>query len=507
MYFFDGVYGTLTGSGDNMHNENALVYWTTDPNDTTVGNLPIIQIKINGEDIYTNTVSGGVRPLPHTLHTPLTDLKVGDIILTNFAFDQYIDTSNTEYANPLYPGMFDSLTCRQPAMGRVIQAADTSNDTPCIVDFKPSKPNVGHGLKLITTDTYSATPEDTMVGLDLMTERPMMNGDISIYVNPANISGINALDKTGMSNRHTRANTHDKHLYTVYPTGKSNDLLDRYDNEIALDSAFIMPNFSLCVIPGYEFTQHPMERPIVNWNGSSPMGNDSYSLEHGSWSMIGVNLAKTMWGGSHATHPWDTVANARNISGLRVNTDEDELHESWFGFGNDTESELYYKQSGGLSVNVGSFLGIGSEEELANTTPVDQRYYYNEGKVNVRVNKMQGLYDSGANKLAVNIAGGYSYAPEGVTHNWLEGGLTFVDGGTRAPAHGVLAVNTAEEASGLGIKNSYRVNVRHTNWNNRVTADTFNNVLVVKPAKFTESSAERAPLTMSGLEVHRQIQE
>ena len=451
VYFFDGVYGTLTGSGDNMHNENALVYWTTDPSDTTEGNLPIIEIYVN--DVSINKASSGGGTV-NTLHTSQS-LKEGDIIITNFSYVSYFNPDDPVYINKTYPKIIDALTCCQPAMGRVVQGATAETDNTYIVKFYTMKPNVSHGLKLISTNTYNLqSPADTAIGLDLMTATPVMSDNTTIYPAKTNISGINAMDQYVLNRREPESRSTTKKICTIFPTGKSANILDQSDGKIPSSSAYIMPNFSMCVIPGYIFVNHGYGQGV----------------------------------------------------GLRVNNDEELITESWLGHGSGS-TKIADLHSGGVSVNVGDFLGIGTAEEITSTSYSDRENYYDEGKVNVRIDKMKGLYGVTGNRLAVNIAGGYSYAPEGVAHNWLEGGLTFVDGGTRAPAQGVLAVNTAEEASGLGIKNSYKVNIRHVNWDNRVLTDTFNNVLVVKPAKFTESLAERAPLTKSGLEVHNQIQE
>jgi len=503
VYFFDGVYGTLTGEGTGMHNIDALVYWSNDPHDTTESNLPILNITINGQAIGMTSTAGG-DPV-YTLHHPSDlPLKVGDIILTNFAFDQYINPDDASHReNVLYPRMLDSLTCRQPSLGVVTQVADTTNDTPCIIDFKPRRPNVGHGLKLIITDSASGVgPEDSEIGLDLMEGTITMGDGTNIDTNDGNnVSGINAIDKHDPISRSPRS-SQAKHLYTVYPTGKSSDLIG---GSIDVDSSFILPNFSMCIIPS-ALNKASSEPAIKNWNPTSPMSNTHAGEVLGNarkFNMVGVNLAKVIMDTNVGD---DDHAFARNVSGLRVNTSDDLFDDEWYGYGSGIDTIPNYLTSGGISVNVGDFLGIGTPTELS-AAPAEKGSYYNEGKVNVRIDRMQGLNGVAGNRLAVNIAGGYSYAPEGITHNWLEGGLTFVDGGTRAPAQGVLAVNTAEEASGLGIKNSYRVNVRHTNWGNRIMADTFNNVLVVKPAKFTESSTERASLTKSGLEVHKQIQE
>lgn len=504
VYFFDGIYGTLTGEGGNMRNENALVYWTY-PQDSTESELPILEITMNGQAIGMTSTAGG-DPV-NTLHLhPDLELKVGDIILTNFAFDpQYINPADPGHREGvLYPRMLDSLTCRQPSLGVVTRAADTTINQSCVIDFKPQRPNVGHGLKLIITDSATGTgPVDSEIGLDLMESTVGMDGNPTPIDSNSenNVSGINAIDKHDPMSRSPR--TTPKHLYTVYPTGKSSDLIG---GSINIDSSFIIPNFSMCVIPANVFNKASGEPIIKNWNPTSPMTNThaGETLGHArKFNMVGVNLTKVIMDTNVGDEDY---AFARNVSGLRVNTSDDSFDEDWYGFSTDGSSIPNYPTSGGISVNVGDFLGIGTPTELS-ASPAEKGSYYNEGKVNVRIDRMQGLNGVAGNKLAVNLAGGYQYAPEGVTHNWLEGGLTFVNGGTRAPGQGLLAVNTAEEASGLGIKNSYNVNYKYLNWGNRLEVDTYSNVLGVKPAKFAESSVLRSGLTKSGLEVHTHIQE
>ena len=499
VYFFDGVYGTLVGSGASMHNENALVYWSNNPSDTTAGTLPIIRIRINGVDVQTYSSSGS---RPDTLHTEQT-LKVGDIILTNFSYDQYQDPDAVKL-HALYYKMIDSLTCRQPAIGRVIQAADVDTNTPCIVNFFPCKPNASHGLKLIETDSYDAGPTDTTIGIDELKVVPTMSDDTPIYNRATNLSGLNVLDK------HNRNDTaygepYDKTLVTVFPTGRSNNLLTDTDKHVEDESMFVLPNMSLCVIPGYEFTEVGQSggaisetRPIVNWNASSPFNGSSISkaVDRFNWNMLGINLEKKMFGGDHIY--------ARNISGLRVNYDTDTLQESWFGFGPNGETPSYFTHSGGLSVNVGQFLEIGTPEELEDPNHSTVAEFYEEGKVNVRIDRSKGLYDSGTNTLGINIAEGNVYNAEGETSvTWKEGGLHFVDAGESNPGHNLLAVNTGRNGSGLSIRNLYNVGVTYERYGNDKHTIYSDNVTAVQPHRF-ESTFYNAN-DSSAIEVHNKL--
>jgi hypothetical protein len=198
--------------------------------------------------------------------------------------------------------------------------------------------------------------------------------------------------------------------------------------------------------------------------------------------MMGVNLEKMTWGG---TDPGtNNHAHARNISGLRVNTDDSVLSETWFGYSDQDTSAGISAHSGGLSVNVGDFLCIGSAEEIANTSPSETYNYYEEGKVNVRINKLKGLYSSGENRLAVNIAEGYIYQPTALgspTSTWLEGGLKFIPDNDRTPGQGPLTVNTGMGSSGLGVKNNYLVETKGEKYGYRTTKIKADNVLVVQP--------------------------
>lgn len=486
VYFFDGIYGTLTGEGENMHNQDALVYWSTDPHDGTVGNLPIIQIFVNGVEISKRAYTGGTV---ETLHTQ-QDLKVGDIIISNFAYDAYIDPDSSDgYIHKTYPKILDSLTSRQPGIGRVIQAADMDTNTPCIVKFSTLKPNVGRGLKLSVTNDSIGDPPDTTTELDILSMKmPKMNDETVIYNGQqydVNVSGINAFRKYELSGRFSNP-AFEKNICTVYPTGKSNSILTEMSGHIESNSTFILPNFSLCVIPGYPFTHHTNLRPIINWDPSSTIADpDSFGSlikDELSWNMLGINLEKMTWGGSEPgvnTHQY-----ARNISGLRVNADDSVLSETWFGYSDQDTSAGIPSHSGGLSVNVGDFLCIGSAEEIANTTPSEKYNYYEEGKVNVRINKLKGLYSSGENRLAVNIAEGYIYQPTALgspTSTWLEGGLKFIPDNDRTPGQGPLTVNTGMGSSGLGVKNDYLVGTKGDRYGYRTTKIKADNVLVVQP--------------------------
>jgi hypothetical protein len=494
-YFFDGIYGTLTNDGTYMHNQDALVYWTTDPYDPVIGDLPLIQIKVNGNELSLTSSSG---PTPNLLHTACT-FKKGDIIVSNFAFDQYINPDDSR-EHSLYPGMVDSLTSRQPAIGVVKQVGIAKSDYPYIIEFYSQKPNVGHGLKLIETDTAGAlTDADTMIGIDQIRVVPKMNDDTPLVNAPlsveTNVSGINALDKNGIDQR-TGDTRHQQSLYTIYPTGKSSNLLVR--GKIETDSMSITPNYSLAIIPfqmgDYTF---PNNRAIGNWNSSLP---DSSVMSNGKreWTALGVNLTKSIFG----TIDDNPHRYARNISGLRVNTDEDELKEGWFGFGPNGANPLVSMHSGGLSVNVGDFLGIGTAEEVTDEEHhVAYTDYYSEGKVNVRIDKMKGLSNAGSNSIGINLAQGDSYQ----SNNWYDGGLYFVDDGN---GKGLLGVNTGRSACGLTVLHTDAVDVQYSNYGRTATPTLEHNVLAVSPYTFSHKKEDTSSIVdVSGIQLQKYISE
>jgi hypothetical protein len=487
VYFFDGVYGTITDDGEYKHNQNALVYWSDDPNDTVVGDLPIIQIYVNDEVVSNRASTGGTV---ETLHTE-QNMKVGDIIITNFAFDSYFDADTETTINATYPKILDSLTCRQPAIGRVESVADTSTNTPYVVKFHTIKPNVSRGLKLVDTNTTTGSPTDTAIELDLMSMwRPKMNDDTIIFaptLKPVNISGINAFEQYPTTSRYPDHNT-EKNICTVYPTGKSNNILTETDGKIKSNSTFILPNFSLCVIPGQAFLYETSQRPITNWDVSSTIDSEvSPFTDISGWCMMCINLEKMMWGGTGT--PSSNHVNARNISGLRINNDDSTLSESWFGYSDQSTGVGISSHSGGLSVNVGDFLCIGSAEEINNDTPAAKNDFYKEGKVNVRIDKYKGLYSSGENKLGINLANGYIYQPSTTgsrTTTWLDGGLKFIPDNDQTPGQGPLAVNTGMGSSGLGIRNNYLVGTEGIQYGYRKRDIKEDNVLVVQPYSLSE---------------------
>lgn len=466
VYFFNGIYGDLVKVDDVVtHNENALVYWSID--NTIPDDAVEITIQIEGTEIsyYSTSSKGNIQP--PKLYT-LQKMKIGDIILTNFSYDEYINP-NDDFgrANIVYPKMLDSLIDRQPSFGVVVQVPLEDDDTinKYIVNFYQSKPNVDSGLKL--------NNNNRKITLDLLSIQPRMNDGTSIYTYPLGSSGLNKFSKT-------KTDT-DLELFTIYPTGKSANIIP--SGHIENNSTFILPNYSMCVIPALPFVEHNKLGvfPLSNWNASSPVIDDGTHLIEqktglgNSWNMLGVNLTKVTFDrwGEHTDE--NTHRYARNISGLRINTDEDFLKESWFGFGPDSDNHFilltsepddfdptkYYKkdeeddeyvhgkpgetfdstdwyektdilykhQTGGLSVNVGDFLGIGTQEELINHEPSTIKKYYEEGKVNVRIDTSKGLKNVGDNRLGINIADYTSYTPGTIFDETTRGGLRFNAGG------------------------------------------------------------------------------
>ena len=175
---------------------------------------------------------------------------------------------------------------------------------------------------------------------------------------------------------------------------------------------------------------------------------------------------------------------AINISGLRVNTDIENLSSNWFGHTTaDAAVKLYYavnrepwgwddtyfnyytkndgsyvqipeastpptfdsftegvykaysdvQHSGGLSVNVGDFLKIGYANNISRASGGyrNKEDFYEDGKVNLNVDYSLGLgeINNGSNELGIRIGDGTKTYEVSETRPHLstkQGGLTFV---------------------------------------------------------------------------------
>ena len=460
VYFFDGVYGDGTPT-----DTNALLYYDTTGVDTST--LKEVIIKINGETAGLYSSSAGVK---YNYQYIRQQFKVNDIVITNFNDEGYYDPAYDNDDNvmkALYKGMCDTFTMRQPAIGQVTSAPSAENpDDSYVIEFYTFKPSLFKGLKYYKTNKLGdVKPYGESIGVELL-EGPICrsNGDIIYNISDSNLSGINTFQSTTNSSR--KAEGENRVCYTVLPTGQSSDVFEGSSKGNDSNAMYILPNFSLCVIPGYVFGEHAQAttaQPLYNWPISAPQishggpheaDNPSSEDTHSQTeTLLGINLEKWI-------NPKDPDKNsyngyAKNISGLRINKDTDNLNGKWFGFGNEDNLVNSQNHSGGLSVNTGKFLSIGNPGEFPGDVKYDSEFY-EDGKVNVRVDENTGLQDVGENKLGIKFYEDKTIgAPENGT-TW-GGGIYYAKDGYRS---GVSV------RRGLGLRMSlYRQHpMKSVNW-------------------------------------------
>lgn len=365
VYYANGVYGN-----GNVDDENALLYIG---NATRVPSVTFNIHKNNKNEVL----------VVNNLFLRKIDIKRGDIIITNFSDEQYRDNDGN-----LLSGMNDKLVNRQPCIGYV-SSAPSKNDRAekqpeelsFVIDFYQLHANVGWGLTN-TVNHINDTEEtkDTEISIQLM------NGIYDDTLDPIHVSGLGTF-------KHAQLDPGvNKRFITMLPDG-AKEILSRTTADMeAGNGLMITPNYSMCVIPLSEYAR---PKTYTNWDASIPGADGRIPLETKPYmnnipSLLSVNLLKSV------VKPEDGPNGFVNISGLKIEHD-DELPETWGG-GN-VPAEYRTKTSGGIAVNVGNFLEIGSVE-LHDT----QREYYDSGKVNVRIDTSMGLYDSGNNKIGINTA-------------------------------------------------------------------------------------------------------
>ncbi len=485
LYWFDGVYG----SGDPADSGALLYYSGSMPSDVHEVTFRIDKTPITYS--RPDTQFGGTNYIKQSF-------EKGDIIICNFNDELYLqEPVGTGVCRTLPIGMNPMLMIRKPAIGMVTQAPTLENpDEDYVIDFYTMKQALFRGLKYETIHTGGADVKSEALSLDLLetlkidydNQNPLWEGGYS-----APISGINAFfpyDKTYI--HQARNYVHKRSFRTVLPVGAIDDIY-RTDSDGTCNekgSMFILPNYSLCVIPQKVFNDNNRYSP-KNWPPAlvdglyEPNYDDQtgYEVLNNANSALGVNLVKGLT--RYSVNDSYVKTWATNLSGLRIDDDTSTLQPSWFG--NDDSAAVQY-HSGGLSVNVGEFLEIGSTDG-SNAVEQTRDDYYEEGKVNVRVDKTKGLYnvpdisDNPTNKLGINIANGTIYQSSDNDVSWIDGGLYFVDGGVTVPNHGLLGVNTAHGLSGLVVHRSF-TNKAIYNGTSTPSTEYSTNVLGVKPYRF-----------------------
>lgn len=390
VYFYNGAYGNDASEGDLA----ALVY--TDDGVTTVTKHKL-RINVKGITITDPTVD--------TCQT----FKKNDIIVCNFSDNGYRNNDGSLKSN-----VVPELVCRESMIGAVISVPDgVDPSSPYVIDFFPIKPYVGMGLKYYEVHTDATTnKKSTMIGIDLLTGK-MTSAFIDV-----NISGLNTFSSVDRSNV-TIADA--KVNYTVLPSGRLQTTLTNSS------SAFISPDFSMNIVPSNIFG-NTTNSPITNWPPKTPgESTNGNSRPIGNQSFVGVNLLKKV----DATNK-----TAYNMSGLRIidpfNSNDAITNNAIGKSDNDTTDNFATDAgttSGGLMVNVGKFLEIGTnvgDDATRYDGLNDHPQYYAGGKVNVRVDESV-FDDTGDNRLSLKISRYEDYRRSDL-NTTLGGGLTFTDG-------------------------------------------------------------------------------
>lgn len=456
VYYYDGMYGN--GQPDDA---DAFLYYDLTGVDPST--LHPVEIRINGKSSSQKSSRHGPGILPLYLKQ---SISLNDIIITNFSDERYYDPNTFpsseagKICKGLYEGMVDDLTMNQFSIGKVTQAPDEQHpNRSYIIDFYTMKPNVGHGLKLFTTNDQSKiSVNSNMIGIDLIESKMSREKDSSHTFQDIklNMSGINAFTYQDIP---TRTQTYEsstgveRRYNVILPSGMTENV---FDNDTAKgtesNGLHISTNYSLCLIPRNAFDpindhdQYNKANYIANWPIMAPPIPYDRENPLSDETLIGINLEKYINN--------DTPIKAvKNLSGLRINTESGGLTEKWLGYSDDDTTTVYPEgdHSGGLSVNVGDFLGIGMD---SNTSTKYGDDYYKDGKVNVRIKEDGGLRDGGENDLEVALYKS-RVTPDRIDNGIAHGGLKFSYPGT-GQLDDTKGISVAR---GLGLRMSkYRSN-------------------------------------------------
>ena len=384
VFFFDGVYG------NGVADPNGLIYV---PDGSVPTGAKEINVYINNEQV------GG------TWYT-FQNFKIYDLVVTNFSDAGYRD--GTGY---ILTGLSKEFVSRDACIGSITSVDTSQSTTKYVLNFYTIKPYVGMGLKYydVHTDSSESGPNGSMIGVDLL-----HGAIVQDHMPIQNISGLNAFNT--VDEEHTEMSLLKAH-HTVTPIG------DKVTNNTRSSGLFIAPDFSLNVIPYWAFdkTSILFDSPVNNLPLQTPL-NSMVSDE----SFLGVNLLKRL----------DAVTQkAYNMAGLRIIKDTETVTNATLGKSNNDASDKLdnpitpgssqYWQSGGLAVNVGRFLEIGTfvgDDATARTA----ENYYDGGKVNVRINDMF-FTDNADNKLDLRLSHYTSYVYKNL-NDTIGGGLVYTEG-------------------------------------------------------------------------------
>lgn len=448
VYFFDGCYGDGTST-----DTSAFLFFTGEQTQSAsrISFYLDDQLFLSGYTIYTRK-----------------QFKLHDFIYCNFNDDNCYESDGL-----VKSGIIPELLVRQPCLGQVTAAPTVTNPTAAyVVKFISIKPSASYGISYFPRHTSSIANIDEVLSIS-----PLIGNINGLTTSQQNLSGLTLFnDKTDNPGSHE---TIDPEYNMSTPTGCRNVIVDSNAN----NGTTINLNKSLCMIPSEENGVN-----LDNWPTDIPE-NITNPLVAKRGSYIGVNLEKKL-NTNQENSPF-----AVNMSGLRISSDTDELGSDWFGH---TIASDITNHSGGLSINTGSFLEIGSDSEYSDNVeePLESEYY-STGKLNVRVDNMHAIHNSGDNQLGVNVATGRIYQTDPTSVYWLSGGLGFVNGGVTEPGQGLLQVNTGRCSAGLCVKNDVIVNDRYEDdsHENKVHyVDRESNILCVQPYSFSLLNKDKSPV-------------
>ena len=483
VYWYDGVYGN--GSPDDP---DALLYLENPPSDAKTVDFYMRGTKLTYVTPATPSTTKFNEP-----NFIKQSFKINDIIICNFNDENYLlnpdPDEGHEHSRIIDPRMNPLLTMRSSCIGQVTQAPTIENpDANYIIKFYNIKVQTSRGIKYETIHTNKNDVSDQALSIDLIevdTLYDNQTGKQITFISQNGLSGMNTMKPYNYGMLHTIDNVTRREFQTILPSGLTKDIFKNNLTDVANEqgSLFILPNYSLCIVP-YEAFIDINNNIIPNWPMTAPPVPKPPSArirgDEGT-NLLGINLEKSI-NVDDENRSWAT-----NISGLRINSDEDNLDgEEWFG----NNSTDVINHSGGLSVNVGNFLEIGSTATKAsdsNAVHKSSRNYYEEGKVNVRIDTGRGLKASKdidsengiTNALAIAIPEhgalpikllklneqenpASEYADKHIYFNDIyarEGGLHFTSAKYTGDVDndgvdGILSINTGIESEGLCIRNN-----------------------------------------------------
>lgn len=387
LYFFEGVYGNGESTDD-----SALLYFTNIPDDA-----PRVQIYI--DDKYIGEYSLRMKD-----STKKYKLKSGDMLFC--FFKDYHDTWNDAYYE-MKPGMDTNLMHNGRSIGRVIDApTDTNPDSKYVIKFYQFDGTDSYSIENYDCDRFTEDSSAFMGRrhLEVKTAKgihPIYSGDENKIVD---ISGLEAVSDHQLQKELVTNFAYGQRFTANFPSGPVQ--INYNENKDLKAGLFVNIDSSLCVQPS---TYYGNDLPMVsNWKpvmtGDMPVGSKS-GKEHNSGldstsSFIGINLNKGV-SRADTTKPLSPTNPYKfsNLSGLRITPATDGLSKEYLGLSKSDKIDSGAHQigdgmSGGLSVNVGSYLEISNDPYKDKSTE-----YYDGGKINVRLGA--GLTGDNENRITI----------------------------------------------------------------------------------------------------------